>query len=132
MKRASHIILFILILCISIVQADELRLISRGQNYNLYENETKNIMKIYTSPVNYLEGDKYEPINKTITSENCEFDHCVRKGIYYADFKNNSKAKNLVKFYYNKTFLTYTPLSLKYQYQNKGEIISNTKNHSHN
>lgn len=109
----------------------EIEVLSRGSTYNIYYNSTsgKKIMRLNPTYINYLdENQEYQPINTTIASLNCEYDYCVRKGIYYVDFKEDSSQQDLVKFFYNNTSIIYTPLELSYVRNGKEVLISNILN----
>lgn len=106
-----------------------LDLTNRSLYSNRYYNSTGNyyVLEISPIPINYNNGSEFVPINTTILSENCEFDYCVRKGLYYADFKNSSTENDTVKFLYNESNISYTPLELKYVNGSDEELISNVQ-----
>jgi len=104
---------------------DSMELLERGPDYNIYRAEDgRKIARAYPAPINYLENKEYKPINTLIVNDNCEFDYCVRKGIYYADFKESSGSKNIVKFFYNGSYISYTPGELSYISGDNQEVIA--------
>jgi cysteine-rich repeat protein len=104
---------------------DSMDVLDRGSDYNIYKgkNGTK-IARISPGPINYLEDDSYEPINSTIVNGGCEFDWCVRKGVYWADFKEDSSSEDVVKFLFNGSYISYTPLPLRFVSGDDEEIVS--------
>ena len=108
------------------IDFDSMELIERGPYHNIYFNNSsgENIARLSAEQVNYLERDEYFPINTTILNEGCEFDYCVRKGIYFADFKEDSSQEHLVKFFFNESYIKYTPRDLTYVSGNDKEAIA--------
>ena len=106
--------------------SEDLELVERGLEYNIYKNliSGSNVLRLHPGPINYNNGIEYLPIDTTIVQEGCEYDYCVREGIYYADFKEDSLSEYLVKFYYNNSYVIYAPLDLKYISEEGEKIIS--------
>jgi len=106
-----------------------LNLTNKSLHSNTYYNETGNyyVLELHPSPINYHNGSTFVSINRTVVSENCEFDYCVKKGLYHADFKNSSTADSTVKFASNGSNISYTPRELKYVNNTDEELISNVQ-----
>jgi len=100
-KRIFQIVLFLtVVFSIFLVEAEDpigVTLLERGSDYNLYYNETNgsNFYRVYPTHANFYNGTGYEPIDTGVVDSGCEYDYCVRKGIYHADFKDNSKEQRV-------------------------------------
>jgi len=106
---------------------DSSKVFERGPDYNLYKINGKNVARVSPGPINYFNNDTYEPIDTTIIREDCEFDYCVREGVYWADFKTYSDSGDIVKFFYNDSYISYTPLDLSYVSEDNEEKIFDLK-----
>src|SRR3989344_1264657 len=106
-------------------------LTGRGIDFDLYLiNETNSTNFTYTieiapEPINYFNGSDYVPINTTIISNGCNYDYCVRKGVYFADFRDDYNPSGMIRFYYNGSEVIYTPISLTYYNGSTEQIIAN-------
>jgi hypothetical protein len=84
------------------------------------------VKTLYSGVQYYHNGSEFLLINSTVTEKDCDYDYCVRAGVYKADFKIDSSSKeNLVKFYYNGTYITFKPLGLYYSGLGIESLISN-------
>ncbi len=104
---------------------DFMEVIDRGSDYNVYRGENgSRVARVSSGVINYLSEDSYEPINTTVVSEGCEFDWCVREGVYWADFKEKSSKKDIVRFLFNGSYISYTPLPLRFVGEDEEEVIA--------
>lgn len=114
---------------------DESDILDRGPDYNIYRGENgSRVARVSPGAINYLfprddsgepaSGEEYLPINTTIVNSDCEFDWCVRAGVYWADFKEDSGSDNIVRFLFNGSYISYTPLDLRFVSGDKGEVIA--------
>ena len=94
---------------------------------NRYDNETGNyhVIELHPVPTNFDNGTEFVPIEPNISVDNCEYDHCVRKGLHHVDFKNSSTSGFVSKFSFNGSNISYKPLALKYVENSSEELISN-------
>ncbi|PJC45017.1 hypothetical protein CO038_00645 [Candidatus Pacearchaeota archaeon CG_4_9_14_0_2_um_filter_39_13] len=134
LKRGVFSLIFssiIFLLFLSLVSAiNDLNLTDSGIDYELFINTTsgERVVKAYSSPINFYNGTGYESINSTIINQGCDYDYCVRKGIYYADFRGSSMADDFVKFYVNGSYLVFKPINLSYVYEDQSEIVASLVN----
>src|SRR3989338_8764662 len=104
-------------------------LTERGIDFDLYLTDEINssyYMELSSYPINYFNGSEFEPINTTIVSSGCEYNYCVRKGVYFADFYEDYNPSGMIKFNNNGTNVIYTPISLTYYNGSTEQVIANT------
>lgn len=103
-------------------------LTDRGIDFDLYlVNETNSTyyIELASEPINYFNSSAFDPINTTLVSTGCDYDYCVRKGVYFADFYDNYNQNGMIKFYHNGSNIIYTPISLTYYNGSTEQVIAN-------
>ncbi|MCD4771679.1 hypothetical protein K8R30_04685 [archaeon] len=111
------------------INLDSMELVERGMDYDIYFDEAsgKKVAQVSPTAINYFDGEGYSPINRNIVRGNCEYDYCVREGIYYADFRERLEGE-VVKFLYNGSYIKYLPLPLSYINDESEEVVGEIVN----